>query len=145
MLYSSSGTHATGQIRGNLLGCNTQSRPPTQHECRKKLLSPISRFRDPRVFVLPNHCSPGAHLGTQHLFPFLLQLSSTKQSQRKSGGNCQDLAYSIMHPYGSDHGNFAMCITYLALQRLILIPDLDHGEETFQPPKNKHLSDSLNN
>lgn len=40
-------------------------------------ISEIPGFDD---FVLPNHCSPGAHLVTQHLSPFLLQLSSAMQS-----------------------------------------------------------------
>lgn len=56
LLYlSSSGTHATGQIRGNLWGWNRQPGPPTQPEHREKLLGPISHFWDPRVWWL---CAP---------------------------------------------------------------------------------------
>jgi len=47
-------------------------------------ISEIPGFDD---FVLPNHCSPGAHLVTQHLSPLLLQLSSAMQSKRKAEGN----------------------------------------------------------
>ena len=71
-------------------------------------VSEIPGFDD---FVLPNHCSPGAHLVTQHLSPLLLQLSSAMQSKRKAEGNFYDLVHLIKYPYGSDHRNFAMCMT----------------------------------
>lgn len=51
--------------------------------------SHISEIPGSDDFVLPNHCSPGADLVIQHLFLFLLQLSSTKQSQRKAGGTAR--------------------------------------------------------